>query len=550
MKIVIIGGGAAGTACATRLRRLDENDEIVIFEKSEHLALSNCGLPYLLSGIVKDENSLIGTTPEKMKQKYNIDCRLNSEVEFISPKEKTITVKGRNPEGFDKLIIATGAYQLRPDVEGILGEQIFTVNNLESIRKIKDFIKFNAVKNVIVMGGGYTGVEFAESLRRLNLNVSIVEASSHILPSLDYDMAATAHNYLREKGISIYLKRRITTFGDSKVTLDNGITLAYDMAIIATGVRPDLKLSIMADLYIGESGGIKVNEHMQTSDKDIYAAGDDVEVIDFITDKPTRMAQAGLAVKEAKIIADHLGGTESRFSHALGTSIIKIFEMTAGGAGATEEKLQESGTAYHKFNLYGFDHAGYMPDNELLLLKMLFNKDGKILGAQAVGRGNINKRIDILALAIQRNMHADELENAEFAYAPPYSAGKDIINHLGSMAANILSGRVKTVDYNEINTQQAAEDIMLIDIRSQQDFENGHIHRAVNIPLPAIRNNLDSIPHEKKVVLYCRYGTGSYIAARILNNRGFDNIYILNGGMELYDEIMKDEAETEALENA
>lgn len=340
MKIAIVGGGAAGTACATRLRRLNENDEIVIFEKSGELALSNCGLPYLLSGIVEDGKVLIGTTPEQMKQKYNIDCRLNAEVEFINRKEKSVTVKGREPESYDKLIIATGAYQLRPDINGILGEQIFTVNNLESIYKIKDFVKYNRPRNVVIMGGGYTGVEMAENLMRLGLKVSIVEASPHLLPGLDYDMAATLHNYLRGKGLRLYLNRRLTGFGDSKVTLDNGLTIEYDMAVVATGVRPDPKLTIMSDLEIGKSGGIKVDDHMQTSDKDIYAAGDDVEVTDFITRQPVRMAQAGLAVKEAKVIADHLGGLDSRFEHALGTSIIKVFEMTAASAGANEEKLK------------------------------------------------------------------------------------------------------------------------------------------------------------------------------------------------------------------
>ena len=399
----------------------------------------------------------------------------------------------------------------------------------------------------MVAGGGYTGVEMAENLMRLGLKVSIVEASPHLLPGLDYDMAATLHNYLRGKGLRLYLNRRLTDFGDSRVTLDNGLTIEYDMAVVATGVRPDPKLTIMSDLEIGKSGGIKVDEHMQTSDKDIYAAGDDVEVTDFITRQPVRMAQAGLAVKEAKVIADHLGGLDSRFEYALGTSIIKVFEMTAASAGANEEKLKKAGISYKHFNLYGFDHSAYMPDNELLLLKLLFDADGKILGAQAIGRGNVSKRIDILALAIQNGMHAAGLENAEFAYAPPFSAGKDVINNLGSMADNLLSGRVKTVNYKDL--QELKDEIMLIDIRTPQDFDAGHIENAVNIPLTALRNNLDAIPHEKKVVLYCRYGAGSYAAARILENRGFDNIYILNGGMELYGEILRDEAETDALTN-
>lgn len=550
MKIVIIGGGAAGTACAARLRRLNENDEIIILEKSNQLALSNCGLPHLLSGVVKNGNNLIGTTPEKMKQRYNIDCRLNTEVDSINRKDKTVTTLTKEVEDYDKLIIATGAYQLRPDVEGILGEQIFTIRDLESITKIKEFIKSNQVKNAVIMGGGFIGVEIAESLIKLGIKVTLVEASNHLLPSLDYDMAASVHNYLREKGLSVYLKRKITAFGDDKITMDNGQTIAYDMGIIATGVQPDLKIAIMADLEIGEDGGIKVNEHMQTSDKDIYAIGDNVEVLDYITRKPTRMAQAGLAVKQAKVAADNLGEISSKFKFALGTSIIKIFDYTAAAVGANEAKLKAHNIAYQQINLYDFDHASYMPDNELILLKILFSNSGDILGAQAVGKGNVNKKIDILALAIQANTHASELENTEFTYAPQFSAGKDSINNLGSMAYNVLGKRIKLISYAEIDWDNITDETMLIDIRDPKDFDQEHIEKAINIPLTALRHNLDSIPHDKKVILYCRYGVGSYVASRILENRGFDNIYVLNGGMELYNEIIRDEAETEALENS
>lgn len=540
MKIVIIGGGAAGTATATRLRRLNENDEIVILEKSKELAVSNCGLTYYLSGIVKNKEQLIGTTAEQMKHKYNIDVRLNAEVEAINRKEKTVSLINREEESYDKLVIAIGAYQLRPDIEGILGEQIFTIKDIASIDKIKDFIKYNGAKNAVIMGGGFIGIEAAESLAKLGIHTTIVEASSHILPSFDYDTATTLHNHLRQEGVNLYLNQAITAFGEKKVTLSTGRTLPYDMAIIATGVRPDLKLTVMADLEIGDSGGLKVNKHMQTSDKDIYAAGDDVEITDFITDKPTRMAQAGLAVKQAKIIADHIEGINSEFKPALGTSITEVFGYTAASIGANEKKLKENNIEYYKLNLYDSDHASYIPENEKMLIKLLFNKDGKILGAQAVGKGNVDKRINILSLAAQNKINAGELEMDEFCYAPPYSSGKDVINNLGSMADNILSGRVKMASYEDIDWKNLTNETMLIDIRSPKDFKEGKIPNAVNIPITAIRSNLDSIPHDKKVILYCRYGVGSYIAARILANRGFDNIYVLNGGMELYNQIILD----------
>lgn len=538
MKIVIIGGGAAGTATATRLRRLNENDEILILEKSNELAVSNCGLAYYLSGVVEDKHQLIGTTAEKMKQKYNIDVRLNAEAEAINREEKTVTLVNREEISYDKLVIAIGAYQMRPDIEGVLGEQIFTIKDIASIDKIKEYIKYNDVKNAVIMGGGFVGVEAAQSLTHLGIHTSLVEYSSHILPSFDEDMAATLHNHMRDQGVNLYLNQSVTAFGEKTVTLSTGRTIPYDMAILATGVRPDLKLTVMADLEIGETGGLKVNSYMQTSDKDIYAAGDDVEIIDLITGKPTRMAQAGLAVKQAKIIADHIEGLSNELRPALGTSITEIFDYTAAAIGANEKKLKENNIKYFKLNLYDSDHAGYMPNNSKILIKLLFDRVGKILGAQIIGKGNVDKRINILSLAAQNNMDARKLELEEFAYAPPYSAGKDAINNLGSMVDNILSGRVKMISDDEVDWSNITNETMLIDIRNSEDFLEGKIPNAINIPITALRNNLDSIPHDKKVILYCRYGVGSYIASRILTNRGFDNIYVLNGGMELYNQIV------------
>lgn len=540
MKIVIIGGGAAGTATATRLRRLNENDEIVILEKSKYLAVSNCGLTYYLSGMVKSKNQLISTSVEQMKEKYNIDVRINAEVEAINRQDKKVMLTNREEIAYDKLVIAIGAYQIRPDIKGVLSEQIFTIKDITSIDKIKDYIKYNAVKNAVIMGGGFIGIEAAEALTKLGIKTTIVETASHILPSLDYDMAASLHNHLRDKGVGLYLNQAITAFNENKITLSTGRTIPYDMAIIATGVSPDLKITIMADLAIGESGGVKVNQHMQTSDSDIYAAGDDVEIIDYITNKPTRMAQAGLAVKQAKVIADHIEGINSEIQPAIGTTITAVFDYTAASIGANEKKLKENNIEYYKLNLYDFDHASYIPDNELLLLKLLFDKKGKILGAQAIGTGDIDKRINILAMALQSQTKASALETTEICYAPPYSAGKDAINNLGAMAENILSGRVKMISHEEIDWKNLTDETMLIDTRGPKDFKEGKIPNAINIPLPAIRGNLVSIPHNKKVILYCRYGVGSYIASRILANRGFDNIYVLNGGLELYNQIIVD----------
>ncbi len=540
MKVVIIGGGAAGTAAATRLRRLNENAEILILEKTGELAVANCGLTYFLSEDIEDKRDLIGTTPEKLKRKYNIDVRLNTEVTAINRKEKTVSLAGKADESYDRLIIAIGALQLRPDIEGILTEQVFTLKDLASVERIKDFIKFNAPKNAIVVGGGHTGLETAEALVKLGIHTTIAEASPHLLPQFDEDMAAPLHNYLRSKNLTLYPGQRVTAFDESRVTLSSGESLRYDLAVIATGVSPDLKLPVLADLEIGESGGIKVNEHMQTSDKDIYAAGDAVEVRDFVSKQPIRAAQAGLAVKQAKTAADALGGVDSEFKHALGTSVIKIFDMTAAAAGLNEKKLKENNMEYYKLNLYDWDISSYMQGKELMLFKLLFSPDGQLLGAQGIGKNGIDKRIDTIAAAMQLNAGTAGLENLELCYSPLFSSAKDAVNNLGSMAQNIIEKRVKFAFYDDINQKNAIDGTMIVDIRSPEQFKEGKIPNAVNIPLYALRNNLTSIPHEKKVVLYCQYGVGSYIAACLLSNRGFDNIYVLSGGLQLYREITAD----------
>lgn len=545
MRILIIGGGAAGTTAATRLRRLNENDEILILEKDDEISVSNCGLNYYLAGTA-GRDDLISASVELLKKLYNIDARLNSEVTNINRENKTVSIAGQDDEYYDKLIVTIGSAQYRPDIDGVLTDQVFTIHNLASVERIKDFIKLNEVKKAVIVGGGYIGVEMSESLRQLDIETSIVESSNHILPALDYDMAVTLHNHLRENGIRLYLNESVIAFDDKKVSLSSGKQLDYDIAIIATGSKPDVKLGILAELEIGDSGGLKVNEYMQTSDKDIYAAGDDVEVTNFITRKPTRMAQAGLAVKQAQVIADHLGGEKSKFTYALNTAISKIFRYTAAAVGANEKILKDAGIAYQSVLLYDWTHAPYLPGSELVLLKLLFDKNGKILGAQGIGKNGIDKRLDIISMAIKMNAKVWDLQELEVCYSPPFSRGKDAVNNLASMAANILEKRMKTVSFQDIDSDK---DMMIIDVRSKADFDDYHLPNAVNIPVEAIRSNLDSIPHDKKVVLYCMRGRTAYIASCILTNRGFDNIYILDGGLMLYSEIIKDKTESKKIEN-
>lgn len=541
MRVIIIGGGSAGISTATRLRRLDENDEIIILEKTNEFAVSNCGLTYYLSGVVKNRDELIGTSVEAMRQMYNIDIRLNNEVTAINREEKTVSIEGREDEAYDKLVIAIGAYQLRPDIDGVLAENIFTIKNLESIDRIKDFITGMGAENILIIGGGLIGIEAAEAFIELGLKPLIVEASNHLMPGMDDDMATILQNRLREKGVGLHLNKKVIAFGEKDAVLSSGLKVPYDMAIIATGVKPDLKLTVLAELEIGISGGLKVNEYMQTSDENIYAAGDDVEVINFITKKPERISHAGLAVKQARIIADNLAGIKSKFGRVINSAILKCFDLTAASIGANEKTLLENGIEYQKLHFFAKSHSGYYPGSEQMLFKILFNKEGKILGAQGIGRDGIDKRMDVLLSYISQKAKLEELTNAEICYAPPYSTGKDAINEIGGAIENIVTKREKLAFYEEINRDFPQNELMIIDVRPQERFAAGHIPNAINIPMEAIRNNLDAIPHEKKVILYCNRGYRAYLTSCILNNRGFDNIFVLSGGMDLFDEIQEDE---------
>lgn len=542
MKVVIIGGGSAGINVATRFRRLDENSEIVILEKSNEFAVHSCALLDYLSGMIKSSEDLILTSVEDLKQRYNIDLKLNHEVDSINKEDKTLKIINRDDEYYDKLVITTGAYQLRPDIDGVLSENVFTIKNINSIDKIKDYIKGVEVKNALIVGGGYISIELIEALSKLKVKSTIIEASSHLIPSIDYDIAVQLHNHLRSKGVKLYLNNKVVAFEANKATLEDGNIIPYDMAIIATGVKPDLKLPIMADLKVGDLGGIIVNEYLQTSDKDIYAAGDDIEIIHAITKKPTRIAMASLALKEAHIIANNLAGHKSEFAPVLGAGITKAFDLTVASVGCNEKMLKENNIRFHKVHLYDYSNATYYPNSSLVLLKLLFDNDGYILGSQGIGQNGVDKRIDIIASYMSKKGKIEELMNAELCYAPPYSSARDPINNLGSSANNVLMKTEKFVFYEDIDWNNLTNETMLIDIRPHPMFLAEHIPNAINIPLEAIRNNLDSIPHNKQVIVYCNRGRAAYTASCILTNRGFNNIYVLSGGMDLYNQINEDKA--------
>lgn len=538
MRIVIIGGGSAGVSTATRLRRLDENAEIIILEKTSEFAVSNCGLTYYLAGLVEADD-LTGTNVETMRQMYNIDVRINNEVTSINRKEKTVSIEVQTDEAYDKLVIAIGAYQLRPDIDGVLAENIFTIKNLESIARIKDYISGMGAKNVLIIGGGLIGIETAEAFVKLGLKPVIIEEDNHIMPSLDKDMAAILHNRLREAGVILHLNKKVIAFGDKDALLNSGLKIPYDIVIIATGIKPDLKLTVLAELEIGDSGGLEVNEYMQTSDEDIYAAGDDVEVTNLITDKKERISHAGIAVKQARVIADNLAGITSKFDKVINTAIIKCFDLTVAAIGANEVTLQENGIEYQKLHFFGQSNVSYYPGSEQMLFKIFFDKNGQILGAQGIGKNGIDKRMDVLLTFMSMKAKLADFIKAEICYAPPFSTGKDAINEIGGAIENILTKREHLAFYEDINL--TLNDAMIIDVRPPEHFVTSHLPNALNIPMEAIRNNIDVIPHDKKVILYCNRGYRAYLTSCILLNRGFDNIFVLSGGMDLFDEIIEDE---------
>lgn len=541
MKVVIIGGGTAGMAAATHLRRINEDAEIVILEKSDEFAIATCGLSYYLSGVIKDKDDLTGATIEQMKNVFKIEVKLKHEVLSIDRGKKLLTVEGREPESYDKLILATGALQLRPDIEGILGDNIFTLRTLRSAERIRDYYYGTNAQKVIIVGAGDIGIELAVAFIHMGAEVHVIEKSTHVLPHFDYDMAAGVQNNLRDHNVHLHLSCEVSKFEEAEAMLSDGTRLKFDMAIIATGVKPDVKLPIMADLNIGSSGAIAVNAFMQTNDTDIYACGNNAETTDLISGEKIRTDSSSLAIKQARVAVEHISGRNSEMCGIITTAIVKIFDLTAASAGANEAVLQQNLIDYRKIHLFQNDIAGYMPEASQMLLKLLFTPQGKLLGVEGVGRSGVDTRVDVVAAYIKKGGNYQDLIDAETAYAPPYSTAKDAINNLGSLAEGVVNGTVRYVYPTALDWTKVGNEIMLIDTRSAENFKVGHISHAVNFPIATLRENISSIPRNKQVILYCGYGYGAFNAYCILSQRGFDNIYLLSGSMKLYMEIALDE---------
>ena len=543
LKVVIVGGVAGGASAAARLRRLDEDAEIILIEKGEYISFANCGLPYYIGGVIKDKDKLLVQTPEKMKQRFRIDVRVSSEVIKINVENKTVEILNKienkvSIESYDKLVLSPGAEPVKPKLYGIDSTRIFTLRNIPDTYRIKDYVDKMNPKRAVVVGAGFIGLEVAENLHMRGIKVTVVELADHVIGPLDYDMAAIVHQHMKSKEVEFYLKDAVESFEDEDasigVKLSSGRTLKADMVIMGIGVKPEARLAADAGLKIGKTGGIYVNEYLQTSNKDIYAVGDAIEVKDFVSGNEALIPLAGPANKQGRIAANNICGKLEKFEGTQGTSIVKIFDITVAVTGNNERILKKNGIDYEKSFTHSASHAGYYPGAIPMSIKLLFRKDnGKLLGAQIVGYEGVDKRIDVLSTAMRVGMTVFDLEKLELCYAPPYSSAKDPVNIAGFTASNILKKDCNIFHWNEVGSIDGEKGI-LIDVRAPEEFKLGTIKGALNIPLDELRDRLSEIPADKEIYIFCQVGLRGYLACRILMQKGYRNVKNLSGGYKTY----------------
>lgn len=544
MKIVIVGGVAGGATAAARLRRLDETAEIIIFERSGFVSYANCGLPYYIGGEIKEQEALFLQTPEGFSQRFRVNVKIHHAVTAISREAKTVTVEDtRNgnvfEESYDKLILSPGAKPQMPDFCEDSDQNIFTLRTVEDTLKIREYIDKNSVGSAVVVGGGFIGLEMAENLKRRGIDVTVIQRGQHVLNSFDADMASFLHAKLKSEGIKILFGAEVKRIENGTVLTDSG-ELRTDIVIVSVGVLPENTLAKEAGLRLGTKGAILVSDNMQTSDENIYAVGDVVEVTNFISREKAVITLAGPANKQGRIAADNICGIKSTYKGTQGASVIKLFDMTAASTGMTEAQLKKAGINYEKVILSPLSHAGYYPGATVMTLKVIFEKETfQILGAQCVGFEGVEKRIDVIATAIFAGLRADALKNLELTYAPPYSSAKDPVNMAGFIIDNVKNGIVKHFYFEDIAALQKREDITLLDTRTEYEYKRGHANGFRNIPLDTLRERLGELDKGKKVYVMCQSGLRSYLATRILMQNGFD-AYNFSGGYRLYSTVYSD----------
>ena len=531
MRVIIIGGGAAGASCATRLRRLNEEVEIIILERINEVSIANCGLPYYISDVIPNRDDILVSTPQKFKSWFDIDVLLNTEVVEINKEEKFVITSYNEKLSYDYLVLANGASPIIPNFEGLNKDKTFVVRTLNDADKIKSYIKNNNVKKVAVIGGGFIGIEIAENLIELGLNTTLIELNNQILAPVDFEIAKIAQNEMIKKGVNLILSDGVQKFSENQIVLNSNNAIDYDLCILAIGVKPETDLATKAGLKTNR--GIIVDEHLKTSNEFIYASGDNIEAKDFVNGQNTLLPLAGPANRQGRIVADNICGLNSTYKNTQGTSVVKIFDLTVASSGNNEKQLKQKEIPYLKTYVYGYSHAGYYPNSNTILYKLLFSNNGKILGIQGIGESGVEKRVDVIATIMRNNGTVQDMIDAELCYAPPYSSAKDSVNILGMNADNILKGLVKPAYFEDL------KDAVVIDVRPNMIYKIGTINGAINIPITEIRQRLDEIPKDKKVILSCNTGYTSYCAARILMQKGFNNVYSFMGGYELYKEIIK-----------
>ena len=541
MKVLIVGGVAGGASAATRLRRLDEKAEIILFEKGPYISYANCGLPYYIGGEIKERENLLVTKPALLRGRFGIDVRTDSEVVSIDRRAKTVTVQNHQTgetytESYDKLLLSPGASPKKPDWEGVNLPGIFTIRNVPDTCAVDDFIRETGAKRAAVVGGGFIGVEMAENLTARGLSVTLMEYQEQVLPPLDPEMAAIVHTHLRQNGVNLALGTAVSGFekaGTGILVKTGKGDLETDLVILSVGVAPDSGLAKEAGLELGIGGSIAVNDNYQTSDPDIYAVGDAIQVRSRLTGQDTLLPLAGPANRQGRAAAESiLGRKPSHSRDVLGSSILKVFQLTAAGTGLNEKQLKAAGIPYLKTYTHPASHAGYYPGGTPMSLKLLFGPDGKVFGAQAVGQDGVDKRMDVLATVIRLGGTVYDLQDLELCYAPPYSSAKDPVNMLGFTAANLLNGDMKDF-YCEDLAGLDLDKVFLLDCRTPAEFAMGTIPGAVNIPLDELRNRLEELPKDKPVYEFCQVGLRGYIAYRILTQHGFE-VYNLSGGYKSY----------------
>jgi NADPH-dependent 2,4-dienoyl-CoA reductase/sulfur reductase-like enzyme/rhodanese-related sulfurtransferase len=536
-KLIVVGGVAGGASAAARLRRLDESADITVYERGGSVSFANCGLPYYLGGVIENRDDLLVQTPKSLYSRFRIEVKVCHEVKSIDRHRKLLAVRNlisgeEFGDTYDALILSPGAKAIRPSTLNLENNRVFTLRSMEDNDAIKAFLEGQKPKSALIVGAGFIGLEIAENLHEKGIAVTVVEKANQVLTPLDVEMAEPIRNELLKKDIDLRLGCEVASYDAGLATLQGGESVKADFVVLAIGVMPDNSLAQAAGLEVGPRGGIVVDEHMRTSDENIYAVGDAVQVKDFVTAQSSQKPLAGLANKQGRCAADNICGIPSVFSGALGTAIVKVFSLSAGVTGASEKVLKAAEIPYYACWLHPVSHAAYYPGAKTFALKVLFHKEsGTLLGAQAVGPESVDKRIDVLATAMRANMTIRDLQDLELSYAPPFSSAKDPVNMAGYVGANILDGYNPPVSWDELAVVDG-EKSLILDVRTPSECKHGIIEGAVNIPVDSLRDRLGDLPQDKNapIYIYCRVGLRGYIAARILQQNGYSRVFNLSGG--------------------